>query len=80
MFSPLQAHTITKTQSLLSTEQRMLNYCYFASPNTLFAYAPTSLFWRRKWQATPVFLPGEFPWTEEPDRLQSMGLQELDMT
>ena len=20
------------------------------------------------------------PWTEEPDRLQSMGLQELDMT
>ena len=24
---------------------------------------------------TPVFLPGESPWTEEPGRLQSMGLQ-----
>ena len=22
---------------------------------------------------TPVFLPGEFSWTEEPGRLQSMG-------
>ena len=25
--------------------------------------------WRRAWQPTPVFLPGESPWTEEPDRL-----------
>ena len=24
---------------------------------------------------TPVFLPGEFPWTEEPGGLQSMGLK-----
>ena len=23
---------------------------------------------------TPVFLPGESPWTEEPGRLQSMGV------
>ena len=23
--------------------------------------------WRRKWQPTPVFLPGKIPWTEEPD-------------
>ena len=22
--------------------------------------------WRRKWQPTPVLLPGESPWTEEP--------------
>ena len=27
------------------------------------------------WQATPVFLPGESPWTEEPGGLQSMGSQ-----
>jgi len=26
------------------------------------------------WQPTPVFLPGESPWTEEPGRLQSMGV------
>ena len=31
--------------------------------------------WRRKWQPTPVFLPGEIPWTEEPGGLQSTGLQ-----
>ena len=28
----------------------------------------------------PVFLPGGIPWTEEPGRLQAMGLQEPDMT
>ena len=26
---------------------------------------------------TPVFLPGESPWTEEPGRLQSMGSQRV---
>ena len=27
------------------------------------------ILWRREWQPTPVFLPGEYPWTEEPGRL-----------
>ena len=34
--------------------------------------------WRKEWLLTPVFLPKnpwEIPWTEEPGRLQSMGLQ-----
>ena len=31
--------------------------------------------WRRKWQPTPVFLARKIPWTEEPGRLQSIGLQ-----
>ena len=31
--------------------------------------------WRRAWQPTPVFLPGESPWTEEPGRLRSIGSQ-----
>ena len=31
--------------------------------------------WRRAWQPTPVFLPGESPQTEEPGRLQSTGSQ-----
>ena len=26
---------------------------------------------------TPVFLPGKFPWTEEPGGLQSVGLQRV---
>ena len=33
--------------------------------------------WRRAWQHTPVFLPGESPWTEEPGRLWSTGLQRV---
>ena len=35
--------------------------------------------WRRAWQPTPVFLPGESSWTEESDGLQPIGL-ESDMT
>ena len=31
--------------------------------------------WRRAWQPTPVFLPGESPWTEEPGR--SIGSQRV---
>ena len=34
----------------------------------------------KKWQPTPVFLPGKSPWTEEPGRLQSMGRTESDTT
>ena len=33
--------------------------------------------WKRAWQSTPLFLSGESPWTEEPGRLQSMGLQRV---
>ena len=31
--------------------------------------------WRRVWQPTPVFLPKESPWIEEPGGLQSVGSQ-----
>ena len=33
--------------------------------------------WRRAWQPTPVFLPGESSWTEDPGGLQSMGSQRI---
>ena len=33
--------------------------------------------WRRKWQPTPVSLPGKTPWTEEPGGLQSLELQRM---
>ena len=36
--------------------------------------------WRRAWQPTPVFLPGESLWTEEPGGVQSGGCKELDTT
>jgi len=33
--------------------------------------------WRRAGQSTPIFQPGESPWTEEPGGLQSMGSQRV---
>ena len=35
------------------------------------------ILWRRAWQPTPVFLPEESPWTEEPGGLQFMGSQRV---
>ena len=36
--------------------------------------------WKRKWQPTPAFLAWRIPWTQEPDRLRSMGSKESDTT
>ena len=33
--------------------------------------------WRREWLPTPVFLPGESSWREEPGGEQSMGLHRV---
>ena len=33
--------------------------------------------WRKTWQSTPAFLPGESLWTEVPGRLQSTGSQRV---
>ena len=38
------------------------------------------ILWRREWQPTTVFLPGELHGHREPGRLQSMGLQRRDTT
>ena len=35
---------------------------------------------QRSWQPTPVFLPGESSWAEEPGGLQSWDDKELDTT
>ena len=34
--------------------------------------------WSRKWQPTPVFLPGKIPWTEEPGGLPDWGHNKSD--
>ena len=33
--------------------------------------------WKKKRQLTPIFSPEKVPWTEEPGRLQSMGVQRV---
>ena len=35
--------------------------------------------WRKKWQPTPVFLPEESPWKEEPGGLQSTGSKRVGL-
>ena len=40
----------------------------------------TSMHWRRTWQPTLVFLPGESPGTREPGGLRLWGHTALDMT
>ena len=34
----------------------------------------------RKWEPTPVFLPGKIPWKEEPRSYSLWGLKESDTT
>ena len=36
--------------------------------------------WKRAWQPTPVFLPGESPWSEELAGCSPWGRKELDTT
>ena len=36
--------------------------------------------WRRTWQHTPIFLPGESQRREEPSRRQSLGVAKSDTT
>ena len=38
---------------------------------------PGKIPWRKTWKPTPLFLPEESPWTEEPGTLQSMGSQRV---
>ena len=35
--------------------------------------------WKRKWQPTPVLLPGIIPWTEKPGGLPSMEWQKVPL-
>ena len=51
-------------------QQQCSNYIVFIIINIAFS-------WRKAWQPTPVFLPGESLWTEEAGGLQSIGLQSV---
>ena len=42
-----------------------------------FKYWVGKIPWRRAWQPTSIFLPGESSWTEEPGGLHSLGLQRV---
>ena len=66
-------------QSNYARVQQLLSLCSRAQEPQLLTSVPGlgRFPWRRKWQSTPVFLPGKIPWTEEPGGLQSMRLQRV---
>ena len=82
-----------KSWIFLLTSELEVWFCYFHNNNTslvaqtiknLLAKGETGfnpwvgkISWRRTWQFTPVSLPGESPWTEEPGQIQSMGSQRV---
>ena len=54
----------------------------FSLYQDVFGLSHLLIFWRRKWQPTPVFLPWMNPkdswgFLEEPGRLQSMGVERI---
>ena len=52
---------------------RILLQCGSPAFNPWVGKIPWRRAWQPTWQPTPIFLPGESPWTEEPGGLQSMG-------
>ena len=62
-----------------SDQERCQSAYFVSSQPRLTAYPTLPYFstYRRKWQPTPVFLPGESPWTEVSGGLQSMGSQRV---
>ena len=49
----------------------------FSERCTVGLHRDEELPWRRKWQPTPVSLPGESPWVKGPGGLQSMQSQRV---
>ena len=51
-----------------------------AAQETLFRYLARKIPWRRKWQPTPVFLPGEFHGQRSLVNYSPWGRKESDTT
>ena len=51
-----------------------------AMQETWFQSLDLEIPWRKAWRLTPVFLPRESPWREEPGGYSPWGLKELDTT
>ena len=62
---PLGASHVVKESACQSRTHKKFDPCVRKIP------------WRRAWQPTPVFLPGESLWTKQPGGLQSMELQRV---
>ena len=68
-------HVVAKSWTWLRTDTHKILVTYISILANL-AYLKEHILktsmqipWRRAWQPSPVFLPGESPWTEVPDGL-----------
>ena len=68
--SPIPPHTSRSSQNT-----RLGFLCYIAVSHQVFA-----LHWKRKWQPSTVFLPGEFHGQRSPAGYSPRGCKESDMT
>ena len=62
----IQNNLISQPNPREKTKQRIRKY-----------FSPRTLCWRKTWQDTLAFLPGDSPWTEGPSRLQFMWSQRI---
>ena len=71
-------NVIVKEKSIQLKNYFKYHLCPLPSPwHNSFSSLWSKTFWRRQWQPTPVFLPGESPWTEESGGLQCMRSQRV---
>ena len=80
-------HTFEKQSKGFQKTFNVKNFANLSSNSTclhccevfkmLYIYWIRKMPWRRAWQPTPVFLPGESPRMEEPGGLQSLGSQRV---
>ena len=74
-FSPWSLKESDMIERLNNNNFLCVGVCLMCIQYTQYIHKQCNRYWRRKWQFTPIFLPGKVQWTEEPGGLQSMGLQ-----
>ena len=65
------------TGSKLGKEYIKAVYCHLSYLTYMQSTSCKRPYWKKKWQPTLVFLPGESPWTEVSGGLQPMGSQRV---
>ena len=62
-----------KEKKLISSLDKYFIFGLLWKPKIKSIIFSSYIYRRRQWHPTPVLLPGEIPWMEEPGGLQSMG-------
>ena len=74
------ANICWSTEKIREFQKNYFCFIDYVKPLTVWITTNCGKFLMEKemaWQPTPVFLPGESPWTKEPGGLRSMGLKRV---